>query len=207
VSGPAYRIVTARTTVRGWSPTDAARLSAAIERDLDHLRAWMPWAHREPLTLDARVELLRRFRGQLDLGQDCVYGIFDRDETRVIGGTGLHGQGPEAREIGYWIAADCQGQGLVTEVVAALTRVGFAIERVQRVHIRCDPTNHRSAAVPRRLGYTHEATLRRRLLGIGDGPRRDAMLWSLFAADHPASPAAAAAAAIEAYDAADRRVL
>ncbi len=50
----------------------------------------MPWAHAEPTTLEQKVQLLRQFRGRFDLDQDMVYGIFDRDERRAIGGTGLH---------------------------------------------------------------------------------------------------------------------
>lgn len=203
--GPAYRIVTARTVIRCWMPEDAPLLSAAIEANLEHLRPWMPWTQHEPQSLDKRVALLRTFRGEFDLGQDQNYGIFDRDESCVIGGTGLHPRHEtDAREIGYWIAHDREGQGIVTEVVAALTRVAFDIDRRVRVEIRCTPENVRSAAIPRRLGYTHEATLRRRLVTVGD-QRGDAMIWSLMADDYRNTPSATVA--LEAFDAAGNRLL
>ena len=110
--------------------------------------------------------------------------------------------GPDAREIGYWIRADAEGHGYVTEAVAALTRVGFELDDVEWVEIRCDPANERSAAVPRRLGYRHEATLRGRL---AYPETRDAMIFALFADEYPRSPAASAA--LEAYDAAGARLL
>ncbi len=48
----------------------------------------------------------------LDRGEDFVYGIFDKDETEVIGGTGMHPRvGPQAQEIGYWMAAKHAGKG------------------------------------------------------------------------------------------------
>ena len=50
----------------------------------------MPWAHDEPQSLDEKVALLRLFRGNFDLGQDFVYGVFSADESEVLGGTGLH---------------------------------------------------------------------------------------------------------------------
>src|SRR5262245_29064214 len=162
--GPAYRIETERLVVRCWDPADAALVKDAVDSSLEHLRAWMPWAHDEPQTLEQKVELLRRFRGRFDLGDDFVYGILTRDETRVLGGTGLHLRvGAHAREVGYWIRADAEGQGYVTEAVAALTRVGLELDALERIEIRCDPANTRSAAVPRRLGYVHEATLRGRV--------------------------------------------
>ena len=106
--------------------------------------------------------------------------------------------------IGYWIHAAHINQGLATEAAAALTRVAFEVNDVERVEIHCDPANVRSAAVPRKLGYAHEATLRRRAQA-GDGTHRDTMIWTLFADTYPGS--AAATAEIEAYDARGRRIL
>jgi RimJ/RimL family protein N-acetyltransferase len=205
LTGPAYRIHTARLVIRCWNPVDAPLLKAAIDDSLEHLRPWMPWAENEPEELDKKIDGLRRFRGKFDLGQDFVYGIFTRDESQVVGGTGLHTRlGEGAREIGYWIHVNWINQGLATEVSAALTRVAFEIDRVSRVEIHCDPANVRSAAVPRKLGYTHEATLRQRL-PQSDGTLRDTMIWTLLASEYPGNPAARAE--IQAFDALGRKMV
>jgi len=197
--GPAYRVETARLLLRCWQPSDAPLLEAAIGASLDHLRPWMPWIADEPMAREARVELLREFRGRFDLGHDFIYGI-DRGESRVLGGSGLHVRsGPEIREIGYWIHADHVGQGLATEAAGALTRVAIEVEGVPRIEIRCDPANVASARVPEKLGFEHEATLRR-ILAAPDGSARDAMGWALLAEDYPGSPSAAIE--LSAYDAA-----
>jgi RimJ/RimL family protein N-acetyltransferase len=191
--------------VRCWRPADAPLLKEAVEASLDHLRPWMPWAHEESTDLDSRVDLLREFRGKFDLGQDFVYGIFDGDESRVLGGTGLHPRsGPDMREIGYWIHVDHTRKGLATESTTALTKVAFLVDKVSRVEIRCHPDNVPSAAVPARLGFTHEATLRRAGTAA-DGSRCDAMVWTLLAEEYPASPAAPAE--IAAFDALGRRLI
>ncbi len=204
INGPAYRVFTRRLLLRCWQPADAPLLKAAVDASLDHLLPWMPWAKYEPTDLQAKIERLRRFRGAFDLGDDFVYGVFDRQETRVLGGSGLHTRlGEKAREIGYWIHVDAVGQGFATELSAALTKVAFEIDHVERVEIHCDPRNLRSAAVPRKLGYTLDATLRQRLRDTNGNPR-DVMIWSLLAAEYPHSPSAAAE--IEAYDAAGRRI-
>ncbi len=203
--GPAYRIETPRLVVRCWNPADAPLLQEAVDDSLEHLRPWMPWANDEETDLDSRIELLREFRGKFDLGEDFVYGIFDADESRVLGGTGLHARsGPDVREIGYWIHVDHVGQGLATESTAALTRVAFEVDGVWRVEIRCDPDNVRSAAVPAKLGFTHEATLRRAGLAE-DGSPRDRMVWTLLGDEFPASAVAAAETA--AFDAMGKRLL
>jgi len=205
IPGPAYRIHTRRLVLRCWDPVDAPLLKAAIDASLDHLRPWMPWAHNEPEDIQKKIERLRSFRGQFDLGQDFVYAIFNRDETQVLGGSGLHTRvGESAREIGYWIHGDHINQGLATEAAAALTRAAFEIDSVNRLDIHCDPRNTRSAAVPRKLGYTHEATLRNRT-PFRDGEFVDTMIWTLFADEYPSSPAASTE--IEAFDVIGRRIL
>lgn len=190
-SRTAYRIETERLVIRCYQPSDASMLKTAIDESLEHLRPWMPWAHEEPKPLAEKVAMLRRFRGMFDLEQDFSFGLFDLEEKQVCGGIGLHTRlGPDAREIGYWISAAHANRGLTTEAAGALTKVGFEIEHLARIEIRCDPANTRSHSIAKKLGYVHEATLRERVLRP-DGTRRDTMIWSLFASDYPSSPAAA----------------
>jgi RimJ/RimL family protein N-acetyltransferase len=202
---PPYRVTTERLIIRCFTPSDAPLLKEVIDANLDHLKAWMPWARNEPTTLDAKVELLRSSRGRFDLGQDFAYGIFTPDETRVLGGTGLHPRvGPSSFEIGYWLGREHTGQGLITEAAAALTKVAFVCDHAARVEIHCDPVNVRSAGVPRRLGFICEATLRNRAIRA-DGTPRDTMIWTAFADDFAKLPHAKLP--VEAFDAAGRRVV
>ena len=92
----------------------------------------------------------------------------------------------------------------MTEAVGALTRVGFEIDRLERIEIHCDPENARSAAIPRRLGYTHEATLRGRIRDAEDRPR-DVMVFTMFADEYSSSKAATIVTA--AFDATGVRLL
>jgi RimJ/RimL family protein N-acetyltransferase len=180
-------------------------LQEAIMASLKSLRPWMPWAAQEPESVDAKAQRLRGFRASFDEDRDFISGIFSPDESRVLGGTGLHRRvGDGAREIGYWIHAAHVGQGYATEAAAGLTRVAFEVDQVRRVEIQCDPTNERSAAVPRKLGYMHDATLRRRALTV-EGEPRDSMIWSLLREEYAGS--AAAALDLEAFDALGERMM
>ena len=201
---PPYRIETERLIVRCWEPRDAALLKEATDESIEHLRPWMPWAHHEPQSLDEKVELLRRFRGWFDLGENFVYGIFSRDEARVLGGSGLHANvGEAALEIGYWLRASETGNGYMTEAVAAITQAAFARCGIDRLEIRVDPENQASLSVPRRLGFVEEATLRRRQLPLTEGAeRRDAVVFTMLVEELPGSPAARVA--FSAFDAAGR---
>lgn len=199
---PAYRIEMPRLVLRCWQPSDAPLLADAVTASLEHLRPWMPWVAVEPEELEAKVQRLRGFRAMFDTDRDYVYGIFSPGEDEVIGGTGMHTRiGEDALEIGYWISARHIGRGYATEASAALTRAGFELHGLERMEIRCDPANARSLAVPRKLGYTHEGTLRGNVRGV-DGAMRDTMVWALLRGDYAGSPSASAQ--MRAFDAAGR---
>lgn len=202
--GPAYRIVTPRLVIRCWEAGDAVHLKEALDSSIEHLRAWLPWAANEPEPLERKYERIRRWRGDFDLGLDFVYGVFDLAEARVLGGTGLHNRvGPDAREIGYWVRADSIGKGMATEFSAALTRVAFEVDKIARVEIHVVVGNEASAAVPRKLGYIHEATVRRP--HPGGGPLYDTMIWTMFAEKYFGS--SAASQRVEAYGFSGERLL
>ena len=199
-----YRIETERLVIRCYEPRDAPLLKESVDSSLEHLRDWMPWAEEEPQTLEQKVELSRQFRSAFDAGENFTYGILDRDETELLGGTGLHGRiGPGGLEIGYWVRASATRQGIVTESTAALTRVGFEICEADRIEIRIEPRNEASLGVPRKLGYTEEATLRRRLPGRVGGPLRDVTIFTMFREDLDPS----IAPTLRAFDAAGRQLV
>jgi RimJ/RimL family protein N-acetyltransferase len=201
---PAYRISTPRMLIRCYNPNDAFLLARAITESLDHLLPWMPWANLEPEPLTNKVERLRRMRSNFDLSNDFVYGIFNPEGTKLIGGTGLHPRiGAEALEIGYWIHKDYINKGYATEAAAALTQVAFRTHQVNRVEIHCAVINIPSATVPRKLGFIHEANLKDR--GYASGKPCDQMIWSLFAQNYPNTPAAFSH--IAAFDAAESQII
>lgn len=196
-NNPAYRIETARLVLRCYNPPDAQMIADSVSESLDHLKPWMPWAYNEPEPVELKVERLKRFRAEFDLGHGFVYGIFNKEENRVLGSTGLHARiGDRQLEIGYWLHKDYVNKGLVTESTAALVKVAFEIIRVHRIEIHCDPGNLASAAVPRKLGFTHEGTLRAKTPFLDRWS--DSMIWGLLESDYPASPACKAN--IKAFD-------
>ncbi len=200
---PPYLIRTPRLTLRCWQPADAPLLRAALTPEtIAYLRPWLNWAWEEPRTPEATLAYLRACRGAFDLDRDYTYAIFTRDESAVLGGSGLHTRiAADVREIGYWVRKDAAGQGYASEAAAALTQAAFRYDAVVRVEIHCDPENRASAAVARKLGFTLEATLRARARRH-DGSRRDLMVWTMLPEEFPASPCAALP--VEARDAAGR---
>lgn len=176
-------IHTPRLFLRSWCPEDADRLKDAIDTSLPELREWMPWAMGEPSPTSLIAERLATMRAKFANGEDWTFAVFSKDQQRLVGGAGLHPRiGPGGLEIGYWIRTDSTGAGLATETAAALTGAAFEWPGVERVEIRCDPRNAKSAAIPRHLGFRLTTTLKANTV-TPQGTPRDTMVWTLTRAE------------------------
>jgi ribosomal-protein-serine acetyltransferase len=138
--------------LRRWLVADAEVLSHAVAGSDAHLRPWMPWMSDEPLPLSKRREMLERWQSDWEGGGDSVFGAFVGEE--VAGSFGLHRRrGPQALEIGYWVAERFARRGIGTRAAALLTDAAFSMPETEWVEIRHDKANVASAGIPRRLGY------------------------------------------------------
>jgi RimJ/RimL family protein N-acetyltransferase len=175
------RLAGPRVALRRWLPSDEPALSAAISRNIEHLRPWMPWIASEPLPTDERVALIEAWeRVWLD-GGDVVLGVFLDDHA--IGGCGMHRRrGPHGLELGYWIDAEHTNRGLATEVARTLTTAALSVPSVTFVEIHHDKANVASRRVPEHLGYTFVGEAPDEVtspgeIGIDCAWRMDAVSW------------------------------
>ena len=170
----AYRIVTERLVIRCWEPADAVLAKEAIDSSLDHLRPWMPWAARR--ADDARAEGAAAAPLPGQVRPRPGHGVRHLRPRRAPRGR-RHRPAPAGRRRAPARSATGSGptrpgRGLQPSRPQPLTRVAFEIAGFDRIEIRCDPANVRSAAIPKRLGYVYEATLRGRLRNEHDEPAR-----------------------------------
>ncbi len=146
-------------TLRLFEESDAESLHAVIERNRAHLARWLPWAKDQDLSgTRAFIRMSRRQAADNDGFQAAII-----EHGRIIGAVGFHRVDwlHRSTAIGYWLAADAQGRGTVTLAVSALTDLAFQLWRLNRIEIRAAIENQRSRAIPERLGFRLEGTLRR----------------------------------------------
>ena len=86
-------------------------------------------------------------------GSDCFIGIRERGTDRLIGVVGAHLRDPADIEIGYWIAAACQGRGYATEATGAMLLLLRALLPQRRILAECRPDNLASWRVLAKLGF------------------------------------------------------
>lgn len=198
------RLVTERLVLRPPHAGDGGKLWEAMLPSLPELQAWMPWALEPPgeegserFARSAQSEFLARrdlvFYGFARIGEGEAEG---EGEGPLLVASGLHRIDWAVRrfEIGYWRRAGFGGQGLVDEVVHALTALAFGPLQAQRVEIRCDDQNRRSWRVAERCGFTFEGCLRRDSLTPGKVPRDTRVYAKVRGVEWRESPATAAAA-------------
>lgn len=165
----------------------------------------MTWTVHEPLPREQRLELMRTYRGHFDLGGDYNFGAFDRNRQAMFGAAVLK-MGPDVseREVGFWVHVDHINQGFATEMTSALLRVGFELEGLETVELRCDPSNTRSAHVAQKLGFSGPTLDPLSHPVPGEG-KRDTHVYSISRVEYQSSPARNIQ--IEAYDVLDQRIL
>jgi len=201
----AYRVETDRLLLRCWAPSDAPALRKALDACDAHLRPWIPFMKDEPRSLEETVAWLRGHRESFDADRLHRYAVFDRHTGDLLGENMLLDRvGPGGLEVGYWTHIDAAGKGIATEASAAMIKLGFEVAGADRIEIHCAPGNVASAAIPKKLGFTHEATLRRRVEDT-EGTLHDLMIWTLFKADYPGTHSASLE--LSAYDCLDRKIL
>ncbi len=158
---------------------DVEALGATIEANLEHLRPWMPWATGyEQLSTLAFVEAAQR---QVREEQGAQFALVRA--TSIVGTIGFHAINWPNRStsIGYWLAADAQGHGIVTSAVRALCELAFGEWGLHRVELRAQPANVRSRAVAERCGFTAEGVARE-AERVGDR-FHDLVVYSLLVGD------------------------
>lgn len=157
---------------------DGTAVNKAVEESIEELRPWMPWAQNLP-TIEGSELDIRRSRLQFLERTDLRLMLILKETGQFIGSSGLHRMDWQSRkfEVGYWVCTPFAKQGFITEAVDAITN--YAIQELQanRIEIRCDSRNLRSARVAERLGFTLEGTLRKDMCDV-DGSLRDTMIFS-----------------------------
>ncbi|MGE3465918.1 MAG: GNAT family N-acetyltransferase [Pyrinomonadaceae bacterium] len=140
-------------------PDEAEKVFETVIRNTERLLDFMHWMTRD-YSLTMAEEFVERSKEAAEKGESLSLGIF-RGET-FIGVIGFVGFDRSVRktEIGYWIDGDEEGKGIVSRATRSLIDLAFDEFSINRIEIRCATSNPRSAAVPRRFGFTEEARLR-----------------------------------------------
>jgi ribosomal-protein-serine acetyltransferase len=176
--------ISASCRLRLLEESDAAELHALIEANRELLARWLPWAAEQ--TFEDTLDFIRRTGEQLT-GNDGIQ-LAIACAGKIAGVVGYREVNWERRttSLGYWLGAEHQGRGTMTEAVRALVDHAVSGWGLDRVEIRAAVENRRSRAIPERLGFRLEQTLPEAET-VG-GRALDSAVYAISAADWPGSP-------------------
>lgn len=131
---------------------DAPQIFEVINRNRERLRAWLPWVDGTRDSADVAA-FLRLALTANEEGTALHYAI--RCGTKIVGFASLNGIDRErgVASVGFWIDAEHEGRGLVTQAVAALCEKAFGEYRLRSVQMYAGVDNLRSQRVGARLGF------------------------------------------------------
>ena len=152
-------------------------LFALINREREHLRRWLSWVDLRTSEADI-VAFIRGALGEFAANNGFSAGIWaDGVIAGVIALRKLDWAHRKC-EIGYWLAREFQGRGIVTAAARSITEHALIELEMNRVEIHCACGNSKSAAIPKRLGFTLEGVLRE--AECSNGQYRDLELYSIL---------------------------
>jgi ribosomal-protein-serine acetyltransferase len=137
----------------------APMLFALVEENRAHLRRWLPWVD-ATRTMHDSLAWIQGALDQFAKGMSLNVGIFTRGMLAGVCGYHTIDWTNRRTAIGYWLAANYQGKGLMARSVRALTTHAFASLQLNRLEIRAAVENKRSRSVAERLGYKLEGHCR-----------------------------------------------
>ena len=141
------------------------------------MRYWStpPLPHR-----DDALNLLCEIRENFSRRAYMKWGIAIKADNHVIGTATLFNLNVEQRraEIGYALAREQWGNGLMNEALKRLLQYAFEDLRFRRVEADVDPRNEGSIRTLERLGFQREGYLRERWFVSGE--TQDALFYGLL---------------------------
>ena len=134
-------------------------LFALTKSNRAYLRKWLPWLDFNKTVQDTE-KFIKSAIIQYKDGLGPQYAVFYKD--RICGVNGYHriDKNNKTGMLGYWLGETYNGKGIISSTTIKLLNIGFYEYKLNKIEIRCASENHKSRAVPERLGFKHEATLR-----------------------------------------------
>lgn len=137
----------------------AEELFELTEKNREYLRQWLPWLDSNKY-LQNTIDFIKYSRRQYKENSSMQMCI--RYDAQLAGVIGFHKVDwlNHSTGIGYWLSRDRQGKGIMTASCVCLLDYAFGQLGLNRVEIRCATGNNRSRAIPERLGFVAEGTVR-----------------------------------------------
>lgn len=165
-----------KCSIRKWELSDAKDLAVALsnKKVQDNLRDGLPYPYTEQDGKDFISAML-----SADENESFAFAI--TVDNIVIGSIGIFRQGNihrQTAELGYYIAEEYWGKGIMTEAVKQICEYVFGNSDIIRIYAEPFAYNIASCRVLEKAGFQYEGTLRSN--AVKNGKVIDMKMYSLL---------------------------
>ena len=166
--------------IRKWELSDAADLAAALsnKKVQDNLRDGLPYPYTEQDGIDF-------ISAMLSADKNDTFAFAVTVDDKAIGSIGVFRQSNIHRrtaELGYYIAEEYWGKGIMTEAVKQICEYVFSMSDVIRIYAEPFAYNTASCRVLEKAGFQYEGTLRKN--AVKNGKVLDMKMYSLLKGEY-----------------------
>jgi ribosomal-protein-alanine N-acetyltransferase len=163
-----FTVTTERLVIRPLVPDDAARMVAFATTNREHLAPWEPLRTDYYFTVNYWLQEIAHAREEMlaDRALRMIMLLRAHPEGAVIGRINYNNivRGVfQATHLGYALDESSQGQGLMSEALAATNQLMFDTLGLHRIMANYMPNNARSGTLLERLGFEKEGLARQYL--------------------------------------------
>lgn len=165
-----------KCNIRKWKLSDAKDLATALsnKKVQDNLRDGLPY----PYTEQDGKEFIS---AMLSADENETFAFAIMVDDKVVGSIGIFRQGnihSQTAELGYYIAEEYWGKGIMTEVVKQICEYVFGDSDIIRIYAEPFAYNIASCRVLEKAGFQYEGTLRSN--AVKNGKVIDMKMYSLL---------------------------
>lgn len=166
--------------IRKWKLSDAKDLAIALSnrKVQDNLRDGLPYPYTEQDGADY-------ISAMLSADEEETFAFAVTADDKVIGSIGVFRQGNihrQSAELGYYIAEEYWGRGIMTEAVRQTCKHVFEKSDIIRIYAEPFANNTASCRVLEKAGFQYEGTLRSN--AVKNGKVVDMKMYSILSSDH-----------------------
>ena len=162
--------------IRKWKLTDAKDIAVALsnKKIQDNLRDGLPYPYSEQDGIDY-------ISSMLSANEDETFAFAITLDDKVIGSIGVFRQQNihrQTAEMGYYIAEEYWGKGIMTDAVKQICEYVFENSDILRIYAEPFAYNTGSCRVLEKAGFQYEGTLRNN--AVKNGKVIDMKMYSLL---------------------------
>ncbi len=149
---PLIIIVDSEIVLRSTIPAHADEIFNLVDKNRNYLQEWLPWVV-HTVTVQDTISYIAGINHHDIYSESFGFSIFYGQH--IVGKIGfVRGIKAERQlEIGYWLAEDMQGLGIISRSVKELVKFGFENSDARTIKISANIQNKKSCSIAERLAF------------------------------------------------------